>query len=117
MNYDNYVTAILFLKPTARNGLDFYVTGAGEIGEWNSAKLGVQPTITEIQAAIPLALAAIAANAYIGKRAAIYPPKEMYLDAKVKQARPDPVIRAEGVAQEAEYYALCLAVKAEIPKP
>jgi hypothetical protein len=45
-----------------------------------------------------------------------YPPIEMLVDALVKLASGDPVLRAAGEAQQAEYVAQCLAVKAAYPK-
>ena len=52
---------------------------------------------------------------YAELRRSAYPDFLDYLDAKVKQADPDR--RAEGIAQEAEYLAACLAVKEQYPKP
>ena len=45
------------------------------------------------------------------KRKAAYPPIADYLDAQVKKAHSDPIIQADGLAQEAKYLADCLAVK------
>lgn len=51
------------------------------------------------------------------RRLAAYPDKAEYLDAKVKQASSNPVIREEGLAQEAAYCQACLQVKIDFPKP
>jgi len=58
-----------------------------------------------------------AALAYQAIRAQHYPPIADYLDAKVKQGSTDPVLQAEGLAQEKKYIDDCLAVKAAYPKP
>lgn len=49
-------------------------------------------------------------------RAARFPSITMLADGIVKQHSPDPLVAEEGNKQVAEYAALCLAVKAEIPK-
>lgn len=54
---------------------------------------------------------------YTERRRAAYPPIADYIDAQVKKASPDPVVRAEGLAQERVYFADCLALKAKYPKP
>ena len=57
-----------------------------------------------------------AEQTYNLKRAALYPPAHDYLDAQAKKFSDDPVIRQQGIDQEAEYFAKCLEVKAQIPK-
>lgn len=56
-------------------------------------------------------------KSYQEKRAEEYPPMEDYNDAMVKQHSSDPVVVAEGVAQEQQYYDDCLAIKEKYPKP
>ena len=53
---------------------------------------------------------------YAEKRATVYPKIEDYLDAQVKKSSLDPVLIAEGIEQEAKYFADCLAVKELFPK-
>lgn len=53
---------------------------------------------------------------YQQQREPLYPSFKLYLDGVVKQHSQDPVVVAEGVAQVAEYAAMCLAVKAAVPK-
>lgn len=53
---------------------------------------------------------------YKDKRAQAYPPLQDLADGIVKQHSDDPIIKAEGDAQIAEYAAKCLAIKASIPK-
>lgn len=53
---------------------------------------------------------------YTVKRATLYPPKEMALDALVKRSSPDPVVQAAGDAQWSEYVNQCFAVKLQFPK-
>ncbi len=60
---------------------------------------------------------AFLAPSYRELRRAEYPPICELHDAKVKQRHVDPAIQAEGVAQEDQYYADCLAVKVKYPKP
>ena len=53
---------------------------------------------------------------YIAQRAPLYPPIQVLADGLAKQSSTDPVMKAEGDAQVAKYYADCLAVKNEFPK-
>ena len=53
---------------------------------------------------------------YISKRQSKYPPQADLIDGMVKQSSPNPVMKAEGDAQVAKYFADCLAVKNEFPK-
>ena len=52
----------------------------------------------------------------VKQRVAAYPPVLDYIDAQVKKASADPVMRADGAAQEQAYFAACLSVKAKYPK-
>lgn len=54
---------------------------------------------------------------FAAARARAYPDVTEYLDAKVKQASPDPNVVAEGIAQEEAYLSACLEVKSSNPKP
>lgn len=54
---------------------------------------------------------------YQEKRLREYPDLRIYLDSKVKQSSPDPVIQSEGVLQEADYHNDCFAIKLKYPKP
>lgn len=56
------------------------------------------------------------AIAYREKRAQGYPPLLDYIDAQVKKASGDPDMQREGFAQEALYFAACLANKRNFPK-
>ena len=60
---------------------------------------------------------AVLAEFYDIRRKMRYPEMEDYLDAQVKKSSDDPDVAAEGVTQEADYFAACLQVKADIPKP
>ena len=59
----------------------------------------------------------IEANEYKELRAAAYPPVEDYLDAMVKLNSGDATLASEGQTQLDAYYAACLAVKDQYPKP
>jgi len=60
--------------------------------------------------------ARVAALPYDQRRARAYPPTADFNDAKVKQASADPVMVADGQAQETAYLQACLDVKALYPK-
>ena len=49
-------------------------------------------------------------------RAKAYPNQTVLLDGQAKQTSTDPVIKAAGDAQVAQYYAGCLATKEQFPK-
>lgn len=111
--------AVRYLYPSAGDR-DFAVmpvpSGESPLVEWNIAKLGPKPSQARIEAAIPLALAQEAANAYKIQRAAEYPPMTDYLDAQMKKASADAAVRLAGIAQEQAYVSACAAVKAKWPK-
>jgi hypothetical protein len=74
-------------------------------------------TAEEAYAAEKLAAQTIPNPKYQQFRAEEFPNYvDVYLDAQVKKASPDPKIQAEGVAQEQKYYEDSLAVKAKYPK-
>ena len=50
------------------------------------------------------------------KRREKYPSADNLHDAKAKKTHSDPIIQAEGVAQEEIYYSECLQVKLDLPK-
>lgn len=56
------------------------------------------------------------ASAYKADRAAAYPDPNLFTDAQVKKSSDDDLVKADGVKQEAAYFAACLAVKAKYPK-
>jgi len=58
------------------------------------------------QAAVPVTV----------QRRQAYPQMTEYVDAQVKKSSSDPAVQAAGIAQEAKYFADCLAVKSKIPK-
>ena len=87
----------------------------GDVIEWIKEP-AVIPTPEEIQAEIERLDAVYLATEYQRKRAAEYPPLSDLADGMVKQSSTDPLIKAEGDAQVAKYFADCLAVKALYPK-
>lgn len=75
-----------------------------------------QPDMTAAEAATAEWQAEQDAIAYRDKRAAEYPLIQDFIDAQVKKASSDPVIKQEGVQQETLYIAACAAIKAKYPK-
>lgn len=55
-------------------------------------------------------------NGHFKSRQFEYPPMVDYLDGVAKASSSNPVVKAEGEAQIAQYCADCLAVKAKYPK-
>lgn len=56
-------------------------------------------------------------NRYIKLRANAYPSILEYIDAQVKKSSSDQSVVEQGVLQEEKYFADCLLVKQQYPKP
>ncbi len=114
----NLTAAILHLQPALVPNRDFVVSWAGQeqvISQWLSET--PQPTAEHLAEAWAEIEPTLARTAVKAKRAREYPPMADYLDAKAKQSSTDPAVVSAGEAQEAEYLASCLAVKASNPFP
>ena len=82
----------------------------GEEGAQGSGVLGIGEPPPNLQYPAP------PKRTYVIERAQEYPPLTDYIDAQVKKASSDPVVRVEGKAQERTYIEACLAVKEKYPK-
>lgn len=71
-----------YLNPAAEECINFWIDGNGAIKGWNESALGPQPSQTEIDAAMPLAKAAI-------NLAAIRAERDRRLSATDYMATPD----------------------------
>lgn len=109
------------MYPTSVPLKDFLVTSNGLIG-WSLKDENGNPipkpsnqTILSVWQSISATPAADGIS-YKVKRAREYPPIQDLADALVKKSSADPVIKADGIKQEQDYYEACLAIKAKYPK-